>query len=456
MRQLLALIVDRDPVVKSFVVDFLKPIGWEVSQINSVPETLFWLQKLRPDLVLIDSSAISFNENNFFERIKQINPDIFLVLLGGALVSQESIKYLSLGVDDVLLKPLSKNSLKSIVDQLGHKQKNIRENEFPSFMDFTQLIGNSSCMKALRRQIKAVAPRNSWVLLTGENGTGKEVVASNLHLNSNRSGRPFVAVNCAALPENLIESELFGYRKGAFVHAYYSKLGKFELANRGTLFLDEIGDMSLSTQSKILRILQEQSFERLGDHNSISVDVRVIAATNKNLNEEIKKGNFRKDLYYRLNVVPIHVPPLRERDDDVLLLAQYFLEQVALEHRCKLKILSKSTKKLLINYMWPGNVREVKNLMERLSVMVPEEEVHASHLLELDCLGHNYKQEASFDMTANLNLSLKDARLKFEKDFILKRLEGLGGNVSKTADAIGVERSHLYRKLRLYGIDVKR
>ena len=456
MRKSLALIIDKDDKVREVLKEALLPSGWQFSCIDSHKEAVFWVERLTPEIVFIDIDSIEKLDKDFFSNIKQVCPKAFLVLLGSSPTVQKASEGLFYSVDDFLLKPLETKLVISLLRQLSQKNRFEKKDEFPSALGFTELTGNSSCMQALRRQIKAVAPRNSWVLLTGENGTGKEVVASNLHLSSNRANRPFVVVNCAALPETLIESILFGYREGAFANAYCSKLGKFELAHRGTLFLDEIGDMSLRTQSKILRILQEQSFERLGDHRPISVDVRVIAATNKNLNEEIKKGNFRKDLFYRLNVVPIFVPPLRDRGEDVLLLAEYYLDKVALDHNCRRKKLTPSAKKLLVDYPWPGNVREVKNLMERLSVMVSENIIEAYHLLEFSSFDHHTGKESPIDIGASFNLSLKDARLQFEKEFILKRLTGLGGNVSKTADAIGVERSHLYRKLRLYGIDVKR
>ncbi len=457
MRKALALLVASQKTEKNSLQKVSDSLHWELSQMNFEKDTLFLVERLRPNIIFFDIETYQREEFEFIDRVKQISPETLLVLL----LCPGFEFYLPHNklerVYDILVKPLEQVAVEKLFEKVSGRLGFTRKDEFPSSVEFKDLIGYSSSMKALRRQIKAVAPRNSWVLLTGENGTGKEVVASNLHLSSNRANRPFVAVNCAALPENLIESELFGYREGAFAHAYYSKLGKFELAHKGTLFLDEIGDMSLRTQSKILRILQEQSFERLGDHRPISVDVRVIAATNKNLDEEIKKGTFRKDLFYRLNVVPMHVPPLREREDDVLMVADYFLAEIATEHGCERKALSPSAEGLLLEYPWPGNVREVKNLMERLSVMVSEDEIEDYHILEFGGFSSNDEGESLplSDFARDINLSLKDARLQFEKEFILRRLTGLRGNVSKTADAIGIERSHLYRKLRLYGIDVK-
>ncbi len=457
MRKALALLVASQKTEKNSLQKVSELLHWEVSQMSFEKETLFLIERLRPNIIFFDLETYEWEEFEFIDRVKQISPETFLVLLLRPSFELHLPHNKLEKVDDVLFKPLEQVAVEKLFEKVSRRLGFPRKDEFPSSIEFKDLIGYSSSMKALRRQIKAVAPRNSWVLLTGENGTGKEVVAANLHLSSNRANRPFVAVNCAALPENLIESELFGYREGAFAHAYYSKLGKFELAHKGTLFLDEIGDMSLRTQSKILRILQEQSFERLGDHRPISVDVRVIAATNKNLDEEIKKGTFRKDLFYRLNVVPMQVPPLREREDDVLMVADYFLAEVAIEHGCQRKTLSPSAEGLLLEYPWPGNVREVKNLMERLSVMVSEDEIEDYHILEFGGFSsHDEGESLSLsDLARDGNLSLKDARLQFEKEFILRRLTGLRGNVSKTADAIGIERSHLYRKLRLYGIDVK-
>jgi two-component system nitrogen regulation response regulator NtrX len=310
------------------------------------------------------------------------------------------------------------------------------------------LIGESEPMKKLGAQIRSAAPSNSRVLISGENGSGKEIVARTLHRQSLRGDQPFVDVNCAAIPEELIESELFGHRKGAFTGAIEDRKGKFELADGGTLFLDEVGDMSLKTQAKVLRVLQEQTFQRVGAQQSIQVDVRVIAATNKNLEAEIGAGHFRSDLYYRLNVIPIEVPPLRVRGNDVVLLAEHFLRRFAAETRAPKKRLSAGAATKLKSYHWPGNVRELRNVIERLAILLPHDTIAAEDVQ----LG----PPADGAAPIGANLTLKEARDEFEKQYILSRLREFAGNVSRTADALGVERSNLYRKLHAYGIRVER
>jgi two-component system nitrogen regulation response regulator NtrX len=311
------------------------------------------------------------------------------------------------------------------------------------------LIGESEPMKKLDQQIRSAAAAASRVLITGENGSGKEIVARTLHRLSPRADQPFVDVNCAAIPEELIESELFGHRKGAFTGAIDERKGKFELADCGTLFLDEIGDMSLKTQAKVLRVLQEQTFQRVGGQQTIKVDVRVIAATNKDLEAEIGGGAFRSDLYYRLNVIPIDVPPLRVRGNDIIHLAEHFLRRFAAETGAPRKKLSSGAASKLRGYAWPGNVRELRNMIERLAILLPGDTIEAEDIQ----LG------ARSDVTAAAigpHLTLKEARAEFEKQFILSRLREFAGNISRTADALGMERSNLHRKLHAYGIRVER
>jgi two-component system nitrogen regulation response regulator NtrX len=303
-------------------------------------------------------------------------------------------------------------------------------------------------MKKLDQQIRSAAPTATRVLITGENGSGKEIVARSLHRLSPRADQPFIDVNCAAIPEELIESELFGHRKGAFTGAIDDRKGKFELADGGTLFLDEIGDMSLKTQAKVLRVLQEQTFQRVGGQQTIKVDVRVIAATNKNLESEIAANTFRSDLYYRLNVLPIEVPPLRNRGNDIVLLAEHFLRRYAAESGMPKKRLSAGAAAKLKAYHWPGNVRELRNVIERLAILVPSE------IIDVEDVQLGARTEPAEAIPSNL--TLREARDEFEKQYILSRLREYAGNVSRTADALGVERSNLYRKLHAYGIRVER
>jgi two-component system nitrogen regulation response regulator NtrX len=301
-------------------------------------------------------------------------------------------------------------------------------------------------MQQLREQIAMAAPTNGRVLIHGENGTGKEVVARTVHALSRRRGGPFVEVNCAAIPEELIESELFGHMKGSFTGAMADRRGKFELADGGTLFLDEIGDMSLKTQAKVLRALQEQVVEPVGGANSVRVDVRVLAATNKDLTTEIRMGRFREDLYFRLNVIPIFVPPLRDRPDDILLLAEHFMTELSVEYGRRPKKFDSGAAAGLRSFRWPGNVRELRNVVERLMIMVRGDVIALNDLSFLDGMAG-----AVPDGPAPV-VPLHEARDQFERDYILRALAAQQGNISRTAEVLGVERSNLYRKMRGFGI----
>jgi two-component system nitrogen regulation response regulator NtrX len=311
------------------------------------------------------------------------------------------------------------------------------------------MVGESYVMAQLREQVAMAAPTNGRVLIYGENGTGKELVAKTLHSLSRRRGGPFVEVNCAAIPEELIESELFGHVKGAYTGAVADRRGKFEVADGGTLFLDEIGDMSLKTQAKVLRVLQEQVVERVGASSGAHVDVRVLAATNKDLPAEIRGGRFREDLYFRLNVIPIFVPPLRDREGDIPLLADHFMAEFAREYGRRVKMIDPGAMTVLRAYPWPGNVRELRNVIERLMIMVPVDTIAPKDLAFLEGL-----PSAPVDPYTSGGdlLPLHDARDRFERNYILRALAAQQGNISRTADLLGVERSNLYRKMRAFGI----
>ena len=311
-------------------------------------------------------------------------------------------------------------------------------------------------MNRLQEQIRLVAPSNASVLVTGENGTGKELVARSIHYYSPRRDKPFVEINCAAIPEELIESELFGHEKGAFTGALAQKKGKFDLADSGTIFLDEIGDMSLKTQAKVLRILQEGKFERVGGTRTIDVDVRVIAASNKVLEDEIREGNFREDLFYRLNVVPFHIPPLRERKEDIPELVEHFLDLFCRREGRGIKVMAAEALAMMKSYDWPGNVRELKNIIERLVIMTPGRTITDAHMP-----GHLAGKDAREEGGARLDSlrdtsSLREAREEFEKEFIIQKLEENDWNISKTAEAIELERSNLHRKIKSYGINLRK
>lgn len=450
--KLLALIVDDETGIRRTLTDIFEDEGWDVVSASNGLEGIDRYKKFLPNLVLLDVCMPRIDGIQTLQLLKEIDPNIPIVVMSGHGTIETAVKATKIGAFDYLEKPLS---LDNILPLLEHAKNVVSISESVNRGDDrVEMVGESSLMQAIKRQIRLVAPRNSWVLITGENGTGKEVLARCIHDYSTRSNCPFVAVNCAAIPEDLIESELFGHQKGAFTNAISSKQGKFEIANGGTLFLDEIGDMSLKTQAKILRILQEQKFERVGGTDEIEVDVRVLAATNKSLKEEISKGNFREDLYYRLNVIPFFLPPLRERGEDIRVLTQYFLEQFSLELGEPKKVISDCAYKVMKSYNWPGNIRELRNVLERLCIMVPEQVIRATHLHDLlvVCAPENVRTSSSGYITAG---TLKQAKTDFERAFILDKLEEFEWNVTKTAEAIGVERSNLHRKLKGFGIEAK-
>lgn len=449
---LLALIVDDEKGIRGALAGVLSDEGWETVEAKNGKEGIQKFIKERPDLVLLDVWMPGMDGIQTLQKIKELNDEVPIVIMSGHGSIETAVKTTKLGAFDFLEKPLS---IDKLLPMLSHAEeiKNLKEKKLLSKEDKYQLIGESDVMSQVRRHTKIIAPRNAWVLITGENGTGKEVLARNIHKESPRSKKPFIAVNCAAIPEQLIESELFGHARGAFTNAISNKRGKFELANDGTLFLDEIADMSLQTQAKVLRILQEQCFERVGSTETIKVDVRVIAATNKDLEVEIDKGNFREDLYYRLNVIPFGLPPLRERGNDVLLLSDYFLSMLALDLGEPRKALSADVSKAFLHYSWPGNIRELKNLLERLCIMVSGNEILLSDLEPQIAACAQVSEKPTLKTDA---ATLKQARTDFERAFILDKLEENFWNVSKTAEAIGIERSNLHKKMKAFDIDPKR
>jgi len=453
----LALIIDDEKAICSSLAGVLEDEGWRAVTAHSGRQGMIEYKLNAPDIVLLDVWMPGMDGIETLQKLKEIREGVPIVIMSGHGTIETAVKATKLGAFDFLEKPLS---IEKLLPMIAHarQMRLSREKSLEPKERSHNLIGVSPALEATKRLIKVVAPRNSWVLITGENGTGKEVVAHNIHLNSSRSHKAFIAVNCAAIPEELIESELFGHAKGAFTNAIATKRGRFEMAHQGTLFLDEIGDMSLKTQAKILRILQEQKFERLGDDASIDVDVRVIAATNKDLQEEIKRGSFREDLFYRLNVIPFVLAPLRERQEDIPVLAEHFLAEMAAELKEPRKRFSEEALELLQTYNWPGNVRELRNLVERLTIMVPGEEIQVADLPDSVFSVCDDKDGLSTEQGMNIapGTSLKQAKSDFEKSFILDRLQENQWNVSKTADAIGIERSNLHKKLRGYGIDPKR
>jgi two-component system nitrogen regulation response regulator NtrX len=400
-----------------------------------------------PELVLLDIWMPGIDGIETLVKIKKSNPNLPVVMMSGHGTIETAVRATKLGAYDFIEKPLSlEKVLLCISNALDYSRLEeeislLKEKERHKY----GITGNSKAIKHLKEQIKVVAPTNAWVLITGDNGTGKELVAHTIHRQSTRSQKPMVEMNCAAIPEELIESELFGHEKGAFTGATTMKKGKFDLAHEGTLFLDEISDMSLKAQSKTLRILQEQKFERVGGSRTIHVDVRVIAATNKNLESQIEKGNFRDDLYFRLNVIPITVPPLRERVEDIPELVSEFLNEISLRTNLELKQFSPKAIDLLKKYHWPGNVRELRNLVERLVIMIPEKVIQDKNIPAPFNRGPGAKEAPESSL---MDGSFKDAKVKFEKAFIARKLREFNGNISQTAEAIGIERSNLHKKIK--------
>jgi two-component system nitrogen regulation response regulator NtrX len=388
------------------------------------------------------------------EKIQALDSPPIVIMISGHGTIDAAVRSTKLGAFDFIEKPLSIDktllTLKHAAEQLTLATQNRQLRE--ELQGQYRIIGESVPMKALRQQLALAAPTNGRVLIFGESGTGKELVAHALHLLSLRAQQPFVEVNCAAIPEELIESELFGHVKGSFTGAVEDKVGKFEQAHGGTLFLDEVGDMSLRTQSKVLRVIEEQRFTPVGSGNNLTVDVRVIAATNKNLGEEIQKGNFREDLFYRLNVIPFFVPPLRDHGEDIPALANYFLAEFARAYGRRPKHFSESALEVILGYRWPGNVRELRNLVERLVIMVQGERIERRHLPP--SLHHDHARSDSTKTPVTGFSSLQEARAAYERDYILRKLEENQGNVTRTAEALGLERSHLYRKMKSLGIAV--
>lgn len=447
------LVIDDEESILQSLEGILTDEGFEVILAES---GLSGLQKVDalPDLILLDIWMPDMDGIETLVKLKEVHPRIQVIMMSGHATIETAVKATRLGAYDFIEKPLSlEKVLLSVQNALDHYRLEeeislLKEKEKKKY----RITGESDAVRQLKEQIRIVAPTNAWVLISGENGTGKELVAHTIHRLSKRSQKPFVEVNCAAIPEELIESELFGHEKGAFTGASSTKKGKFDQAHEGSLFLDEIGDMSMKAQSKTLRILQEQKFERVGGSRTIQVDVRVIAATNKDLETEIEKGRFRDDLYFRLNVIPIRVPPLRERVEDIPSLVKEFVMEFSLQMNMEPKEFSGEAVQLMKRYHWPGNVRELRNLVERLVIMTHGQVIHAKDIpLPFNQQAKLDEEFASVFMAA----SYKEAKGIFEKAFITRKLREFHGNISQTADAIGMERSNLHKKIKAYGLETR-
>jgi two-component system nitrogen regulation response regulator NtrX len=448
------LVVDDESGVRSTLSAILGDEGYSVETAETGEACLAVLEARRFDLVLLDVWLPGIDGLTTLERLRQVDPGVPVVVISGHGNIETAVKAVRLGAQDFVEKPLSLEKTLLVVRNALRQHRLEEENRAlkRQVEHRWTIVGESELVRSLRAQIDRAAPSHGRVLIYGENGTGKEMVARSIHLQSLRAEGPFVEVNCAAIPEDLIESELFGHTRGAFTGALAAKKGKFELADGGTLFLDEIGDMTLKTQAKVLRALQEQKVEPVGGSGQIPVDVRVIAATNKKLEEEIRKGTFREDLYFRLNVIPFHVPPLRERREDIPLLARHFMAEICAEYGRKPKELALAALESLSTQPWPGNVRELRNTIERLVIMAPGNHIEAQHI-PAPLLEGATAPAAAAEPAAGLDFpSLAEAREDFEKRYIWRKYQECGGNMSRTAEVLQVERSNLYRKMKGFGL----
>lgn len=440
----LILVVDDEEGIRESLAGIFEDEGYAVLASSSGEEALKVIKEQSPDLILLDVWLTGMDGIETLKLMKEVKPDIPVIMISGHGNIELAVNATRIGAYDFLEKPLSLERVVLTAQRaierysLEVENKSLRE-------DLTRkwrIIGSSPKMVHLLEQVEMAAKSNSRVLILGESGSGKELIAHILHEKSARAKKPFIEMNCAAIPQELIESELLGHEKGSFTGAFERKNGKFELADEGTLFLDEVGDMSLSTQAKVLRVLETQEFQRVGGNRNIKVDVRIITATNKDLFEEVKKGNFREDLLFRLNVIPIVIPSLREKREDIPALVEYFLEYFALEYRQKPKKMTTEALKKLEGYDWPGNIRELRNMIERLVIMTPAQVITPKNII----LGESTRSDY-FSLT-----TLKESREAFEKEFITRKLEENNWNISRTAETLDIERSNLHRKIKAYDI----
>ena len=449
------LVVDDEKNIRTSLEGILKDEGYRARGVPTGEELLKQVAQAAPDLVILDIWLPGMDGIQALTELKRLHPALPVIMISGHGTVETAVRATKLGAYDFIEKPLSLEKTVLAVRNALDRQRLEQENQAlrQTLERRYTIVGASPAIQALRAQIQSAAPSHGRVLIRGESGTGKELVARAVHRQSLRADKPFVEVNCAAIPDELIESELFGHEKGAFTGATTKRRGKFELADGGTIFLDEVGDMSLKTQAKVLRVLEEQTFERVGGAEALSVDVRVIAASNKNLEEEIQHGNFREDLFYRLNVIPFEVSPLRERPEDIPLLAEHFLRLLSEEYGKRVKRLSPEAMKLLLTHPWPGNVRELRNVIERMVIMAPPEIIDHSDVAPSLRVRPGAGAESSAESTLEWDGTLREARDRFEREYILRRLAEGHWNVTRTAERLGIERSNLHRKMKSYGIE---
>jgi len=452
------LVIDDEPSIGEVLGDILRDDGYEVFLAEDGLEGLRVLKTEPVDVVFLDVWLPGKGGIDVLEEIKSGWPDVEVVIISGHATVETAVKAIKLGAYDYLEKPLDMGRVLTIARNAVRMEALKRENAALRQERFLEdeMIGDTEGMRRIREIVDQSAPSDSRVMILGENGTGKELVARMIHTRSARSGRPFVEVNCAAIPDNLIESELFGHEKGAFTGAVARRRGKFEVADGGTLFLDEVADMSQEAQAKVLRAIQEMTFERVGGEEPIHVDVRIISATNKDILREVREGRFREDLYFRLNVIPISVPPLRERRNDLPALIAYFHRRLAGEAApADPPTFSPEAMTLLGNYAWPGNIRELKNFIERVTILVDESEVSEEtaryYLGETGTRSAVSSSDREYD-----GMKLSEARDLFEKRLVERKLEENGYNVAQTAQALGVYPSNLHGKIKKHGIEIRK
>jgi two-component system nitrogen regulation response regulator NtrX len=444
------LVVDDERAIQTALKGVLEDEGYRVSAVGSAADALGLIQEEAPDLVFLDIWMPGTDGLEALSEIKRIRPETAVVMISGHGTIETAVKATKLGAYDFIEKPPTlEKTLLAVSRALEHSKLERENRHLREQLGRTQqIVGRSPLIEALRQQIATAAPSNGRVLIQGENGSGKELVARAIHDLSARREGPFVEVNCAAIPEELIESELFGHERGAFTGAVGRRRGRFELADGGTLFLDEVGDMSLLTQAKVLRALEEQAFERVGGKETIRVDARVIAASNQDLRELIAQGRFREDLFYRLAVIPIEVPALRRRQEDIPLLVEHFARLFSAENGKRPKRVSVEALAYFLSYDWPGNVRELRNMVERLVIMAPGDVIGPEDLPP----PLRPRESAPGVEDTQRDKTLKEAREAFERAFIVAELSAQEWNMTRTAERLGIERSHLYRKLKAYGI----
>jgi len=447
-------IVDDDQSIREALRAVLEDEEFEVADFESGRAMLATLKKERPDLILLDVWMGQEDGLEILDQIIGAYPMLPVLMISGHGTIEQAVTATKKGAVDFLEKPLSLDNVLARISEILKITEKTKDLPAEIDLEFDNIIGTSKQIREIKKSIAQAAVTNARVFIYGENGTGKELVARAIYRNSRRSDRPFIEVNCAAIPDELIESELFGHEKGAFTGAHERRKGKFEQADGGTLFLDEICDMSLSTQASVLRVLQEQRFTRVGGTENITVDVRIIAATNIDPAEAIRQGRFREDLFYRLNVIPINMPPLRERREDIVFLLEFFLRETARENQIAVKKFTPEAIELLMQYEWPGNIRELKNIVERLSILSSGDEIDPE--IVTNHLGTTKGKKSQIEDQPFSGGDLKTAREEFERSYIIQALKQNDGNISRAARHLGMERTNLHRKIKALGIDPDR